>query len=481
LNLSRILFLTIFAHMRKYYIQNGDKLEGPFSVEELKVAPINFHTRLCQQGTNEWKSITEIEDFEQIRLSIKPDLERNKKNINTLGILKITGISILFAIILLGLFFLIKWRPNDEKKVARSEMHKADSLKTDSLKNAKKNSNTPISINENLTNFSSMLAGIIPDTMRDVLENNTSWIDIQGSMHEEWERVVSEKVLPIQEWTDDSPLAKIDSALLFYPFAGADFLYSNCFFPRSNRIVMVGLEPIGSITEKLEFNAEFYDYMKHIKTSLYTSNRSGYFMTLNMGKELRQSDLNGVLPLILFYARRQAFLISSITYVSLDENGKQIPSSYENALGVVIKLTDKDKKNLKTIEYFKTDLSDGEFKPGSRFHTYFSAFQNKNVFLKAASYLLHNDSFSNIRKVILDNTNTLLQDDSGMPYKFVATNDWNVELYGKYTRPIGLFSNRVQPDLKEEFQKRGGKELPFRIGYNISHNEPHLILAQRKK
>jgi hypothetical protein len=68
-----------------------------------------------------------------------------------------------------------------------------------------------------------------------------------------------------------------------------------------------------------------------------------------------------------------------------------------------------------------------------------------------------------------------------MPYRYIATNDWNLELYGKYTRPIGLFSERVQSDLREAFQQRGGKELPFRIGYNISHNEPHLILAQRKK
>jgi hypothetical protein len=400
---------------------------------------------------------------------------------NTPKLLKITGITALYGILILGVFTLIKSCPGVETKVAIADSLKVDKLKTDSLKKAPKTAAAPISVNDNITNFSSMLAGFIPDNMRDKLEDNSSWIDIQGAMHEEWERVVTDKVLPIQEWTDESPLAKLDSGILFYPFAGADFLYSNCFFPRSNRIVMVGLEPIGSISEKMEFNDKFYNYMKCIKSSLYTSNLSGYFMTIKMGTELKQSDLNGVLPLILFYARRQAFLISSINYVSIDENGKQIPSTYEDTSGVVIKLTDKDRKTLKTIEYYRTDLSDGEFKPGSRYHTYFSSFQNKNVFLKAASYLLHRDSFSNIRNVILENTQILLQDDSGMPYRYIATNDWNLELYGKYTRPIGLFSERVQSDLREAFQQRGGKELPFRIGYNISHNEPHLILAQRKK
>ena len=467
--------------MRKYYIQNGSKLTGPFAIDDIKDVEINFHTRLCLQGTNEWKSITEIEDFETIKIYLKPDIEVVKKSRNTRPFIIGSALLILIIAVIFGVYSIIKITPLNSSETQSIEKLRTDSTIQDSLKKIAKPIRTKITVNENATDYSSLLAGIIPEKMRFEIEDNETWIDIQGSMHDEWEKVVNEKILPIQEWTDDSPLAKLDSSVLFYPFAGADFLYSNCFFPKSNRIIMVGLEPIGSISEKLEFNTDFYDYMKHIKSSLYTSNRSGYFMTINMGRDLRQSDLNGVLPLILFYARRQAFLISSIQYVSIDEDGKQIPSSYSEAEGVVIRLTDQDKKTIKTIEYYKTDLSDDEFKVGSRYHNYFSALTNKNVFLKAASYLLHRTNFTNIRNVILEKTNVLLQDDSGIPFKYVANNDWDVMLYGKYTRPIGLFSSRVQSDLREEFQKREFQKLPFRIGYNISHNEPHLILAKRNK
>jgi hypothetical protein len=467
--------------MRKYYIQNGSKLTGPFAIEDIKDVEINFHTRLCLQGTNEWKSITEIEDFESIKIYLKPDLEAVKKSRSTRPIFIGLGVLSLSALVLFGLYYILKTIPSSNKETQSIEKDTTESTNQDSLNKIVKPVKTKVYVNEKATDYSSLLAGIIPEKMRVEIEDNETWIDIQGSMHDEWEKVVNEKILPIQEWTDDSPLAKLDSSVLFYPFAGADFLYSNCFFPRSNRIIMVGLEPIGSISEKLEFNNDFYDYMKHIKSSLYTSNRSGYFMTINMGRDLHQSDLNGVLPLLLFYARRQAFLISSIQYVSIDEDGKQIPSSYSDAEGVVIKLTDQERRTLKTIEYYKTDLSDDEFKIDSRYHTYFSSLTNKNVFLKAASYLLHRPNFSNIRNVILEKTNVLLQDDSGIPFKFVSNSDWNVMLYGKYTRPIGLFSSRVQSDLREEFQKREFQKLPFRIGYNISHNEPHLILAKRNK
>jgi hypothetical protein len=102
------------------------------------------------------------------------------------------------------------------------------------------------------------------------------------------------------------------------------------------------------------------------------------------------------------------------------------------------------------------------------------------VFLKAASYLLHQTSFSTIRDLILANTKTLLQDDSGVPFNFLNDSTWNVQLFGKYTKPIGLFAGRIQPDLKKAFATNAPAELPFRIGYNISHNEPHLILSQKK-
>lgn len=467
--------------MRKYYIQNGSTLAGPFAIDDLKDVEINFHTRLCLQGTNEWKSITDVEDFDLLKIYLKPDIENVKKSFNPKILLRVFGAFLILIAFAFGFYKFIKINPLNTTQKQSKVAADGDSLQNDSLKKIVKPLPIVISVNNKATDFSSLLAGIIPDEMRSEIEDNETWIDIQGSMHDEWEKVVTEKILPIQEWTDDSPLAKLDSSILFYPFAGADFLYSNCFFPKSNRIIMVGLEPIGSISEKLEFNTDFYEYMKHIKSSLYTSNRSGYFMTINMGRDLRQSDLNGVLPLLLFYARRQSFLISSIEYVAIDENGNKIPATYSEASGVIIKLTDEDKRSLKTIEYFRTDLSDAEFKPGSRYHTYFSEFSNKNVFLKAASYLLHRSNFTNIRNVILDKTNILLQDDSGIPFQYVSTSDWNLSLYGKYTRPIGLFSSRIQYNLREEFQKREFQKLPFRIGYNISHNEPHLILAQRNK
>lgn len=464
--------------MRNYYIQTGTKLEGPFSVDELKTMKIDFHSKLCEQGTNEWKKIQEIQDYDAIRMDLKPDLLKEGRPWKKLAVFSIGFIGIVTILFFAGpkLFGAIGKSFSSSEQLAEK--------KTDGFqivpKKKKKIKVVLTPIDAKISNYASLISGIIPDSMRTQLEDNEKWISIQNAMNEEWERVVTEKILPIQEWRDESPLAQLDTTKLFYPFAGADFLYSNNFFPKTNKIIMIGLEPLGSINTDKAIDGDFYEYVRKIKSSLYTSNRSGFFMTLRMGKELHQSDLNGVLPLILFYARRQAFSVSSISYLKMSEEGVESTCDIKEAEGVRVIVTDADQKIRKTIEYYKTDLSNSGLTPDTKFYKFFSRMQNKNVFLKAASYLLHNDGFSNIRDIILNKTTYILQDDSGLPFKYVNNENWETQLYGKYTRPIGLFSRRVQPELRAEFNKRESQPLPFRIGYNISHDEPHLIFAKRK-
>ncbi|MFM7726600.1 MAG: GYF domain-containing protein, partial [Flavobacteriales bacterium] len=424
--------------MRKYYIQKGNELSGPYSTDELAGQNINFHSRLCEQGTNEWKPVQDIPDYEALRLHIKPDLDapaHTQRRSN--GALLLVGLLFFAAGIAVGNWVLptvMRTKAVGEPEVAQAPV---DSLPTDTI------APTPppiveVSVDTHATDFAYLISGIAPERMQSELANNSDWVQVETAMAEEWDRVTQEKILPISEWRSEMETMKSDSGTLFYPFAGADFLYSNCFFPNADTIIMVGLEPLGTIPQNLEFNRDFEDYVRKIKSALYTSNRSGYFMTINMGRDLRREDLNGVLPLILFYAIRQNYLVSRCEYVKMSEEGKSIVSEFEGADGVVITLTDRDKKKVKRIEYYRTDLSNDGFTPDSPFYRYVSAVNHKMVFLKAASYLLHNSSFSNIRDAILTNTRLLLQDDSGMPFSFFTSDVWTTNLYGKYTRPIGL-------------------------------------------
>ncbi len=348
---------------------------------------------------------------------------------------------------------------------------KPDTLKTAEIK---------IPIDTLLTDFASIISGIAPMKNYSEIAISQGWLNMKNELDNEWALVDTNKISKIKTWVAKTNYLPKDSVTLFYPFAGGDALYSNCFFPTSKKTIMIGLEPIGSVGKDLKADSSCLNYIKKIKKALYTSNRSGYFMTISMNAELHQNDLNGTLPLLLFYARRQGLMVSKIEYFKLDSLGTEEITTQAQALGVTLTLCNPDQTHKKIIQYISTDISNGGLQKNIGLQKYIKSIDGKFAFLKAASYLLHQPSFSTIRDLILTNTKTLLQDDSGVPFNFLNDSTWNVQLFGKYTKPIGLFAGRIQPDLKKAFATNAPAELPFRIGYNISHNEPHLILSQKK-
>jgi len=74
-----------------------------------------------------------------------------------------------------------------------------------------------------------------------------------------------------------------------------------------------------------------------------------------------------------------------------------------------------------------------------------------------------------------------LQTASGIPVKFLLTEDWEMQFYGIYKRPIGSFRWAMQKQLKNIYETDSTiKPLNFGIGYGYRYNESHLMLAKRK-
>jgi hypothetical protein len=78
----------------------------------------------------------------------------------------------------------------------------------------------------------------------------------------------------------------------------------------------------------------------------------------------------------------------------------------------------------------------------------------------------------------------IVQDDSGIPYKYFVDGKWQVQLYGGYKKVIPLFSSRIQPDMVRAYAdttKLTSRYLPFRIGYNVAVGETNLQVLYKKK
>ena len=85
--------------------------------------------------------------------------------------------------------------------------------------------------------------------------------------------------------------------------------------------------------------------------------------------------------------------------------------------------------------------------------------------------------FSSIRSLVIDNTITLFQDDTGVPYRFFEKQpEWHGKFFGEYVAPVEDFSRGLyQPELDSAF-KKGSAPLPFSLGYHWSTRKQHYML-----
>jgi len=332
--------------------------------------------------------------------------------------------------------------------------------------------------------MAAVISGIEPLIECKGITTDKGWITYQQHIKADWKLVERSKTGPISRWREKNPdVVSTDTSTLFYPFAGADFLYAHAFFPDATSYVMIGLEPIGQLQRCDQMmKKDFLSYLEKIRASLYYSDVLGFFRTKSMETDLNQQSLDGTLPLILFYLRKMGHRLSGITYFYLDSKGKVMPCSQDTTtIGVKVSFFDSTYTKPQTLYYLSYDLSDKNLKKHPELLQFVKSFGRQVGFLKAASYLMFNSNFQMIRNYLLDQEASILQDDSGIPYRLFKSSGWTLKLFGTYTKTIDLFKNKFQPDLQSAIEKETTKhDVPFRIGYNVKFNETNLLFAKKK-
>ncbi len=332
--------------------------------------------------------------------------------------------------------------------------------------------------------MAAVISGINPVKECKDLVTEKKWITYQQHINEDWKLVEKHKTYPIARWRDKIlSTVNSDTSTLFYPFAGADFLYAHAFFPDADNYVLIGLEPIGRLHRcDTMTRKNFLDYLEKIRSSLYYSNQLGFFRTKSMETDLNQQSLDGTLPLIIFFIRKTGHLLTGITYFNLDANGRIVPCRQETSTtGVRVAFVDSTMKKSQVLYYLSYDLSDQNLKKHPELLQFVKSFGSQVGFLKAASYLMFTSNFRMMRNYLLDQESSILQDDSGIPFRFFKPSGWTVKLFGTYTQTIDLFKYKFQPDLESAYEKQETKhEVPFRIGYNVKFNETNLLYAKKR-
>ena len=266
---------------------------------------------------------------------------------------------------------------------------------------------------------------------------------------------------------------------VFYMFSGPDFLYVDQFFPKASVYVLCGKESMGPPPDPLRI-ANLAGALGNLENAMKSSLETTYFITKDMKVDLQQQNLNGVLPILYAYIARADKSITNVTVGSLNGGGGFQEGTRGSIPGVRIRYIDNQSGNSQTLYYFTTDISDGGIKSTPGFLKFCERLGRGASFLKSSSYLMFESGFGAIRNFILDHSNLIVQDDSGIPLAYFDPNKWSLRFFGVYLGPIEVFKQHYQPQLRELFEEANPPPLDFGFGYRWNYKEANLIVATRK-
>jgi hypothetical protein len=323
------------------------------------------------------------------------------------------------------------------------------------------------------------LAGLWPSSSSPLaaLTKDPAWVSHARNFDSLFALEENAHLSKIREFSEKYLTTKHDTVL--YMFSGPDFLYATSFFPTASTYVLAGLEPVGKIPELTNLSPVVINgELRNLESSLGSLFNFSFFITQHMKSQLREGPIYGTLPILYVFLARTRKTVHELNFVNLDQQGNlEIADLTRGAApGVKIVFSQGDGPK-QTLYYFSTNIADDSFERSG-----FSAFLTKlgpaDSLLKSASYLLHKNHFAKVRKLLLDSSETIVQDDSGIPLAYFERRRWRFLAFGRYQGPISIFANFYQPRMAELF--RNANPMDFGVGYQWRKNESNLVVAQKQ-
>jgi len=307
------------------------------------------------------------------------------------------------------------------------------------------------------------------------------WAAHAADLDRAWAQLDQRQLAKIREWgpqflgesyEDDGPM--------FYMFGGPDFLYANAFFPKARTYILCGIEPVGPLPDIDKIpRAALPSALANLRKSLDSMLNWSFFITKHMKVDLKQTQLSGTLPVLYVFLARLGYTIESVDLVALDRSGNFVTAGKGTIPGAKIVFTRGDGRE-QTLYYFMSDLANWAIKANPGFSKFCEQQGDGVSLLKAASYLMHEETFSQVRNFLLTRSKLILQDDSGIPLRFFEADKWVVRYCGRYAGPIPMFKKYPQPELATIYARTMPVPIEFGFGYRWQPNRASLMIARRK-
>jgi hypothetical protein len=261
---------------------------------------------------------------------------------------------------------------------------------------------------------------------------------------------------PLRAWAQAHLAPRGAVTTVFYPFGGPDFCLPHALFPQAQDFILVGVEPC-TWDEGLDL-----DFAATVAAARHYLGFS-YFITKDLKAAIASLGGAGVLPLLLMQIARCGLAVLKIEPLGAP------------ARGIVI--TFGDPARPQRLSYVQQDLRDHHWPADHGLHGRLAAAGALAVFVKSASYLLHEAPFEALRRVIRARAALVVQDPSGVPYEVLRSWGWNVDLFGRFTRDIPVFARYDQSALAAAYRSEARAPLGFGIGYLVDPASASLMVA----
>lgn len=346
-----------------------------------------------------------------------------------------------------------------------------------------------------LQNMSELLAGILPSADDPAWQEEGEpsidpvWLEHGQGMDEIWQQIAPRREA-MSEWAAEvlGDLPYPDAPLI-YPFGGPDLVTALTFFPDAESYILVGLEAPGRLPLPEDFSGGVLaDDLEMLRGTFGSMVDSGYFVRTQIDRGVQDSEFDGVLPILLICLVRGGQVPVSVDYVGFDRHTQEIqplPADQSEASAVRILFQPQSEAennaqgDTRAVYYFAQDLSNRGLLADDPFAELLRRQGALHVYMKAAEYLLHTSDFLQFRKILLAESELILQDDSGIPIRHFTSDRWQLSYFGQYTDVLAAYKPYFQEDLAAAFTRKA-VPMAFRIGYGAASDGGGLILATRK-
>jgi hypothetical protein len=323
-----------------------------------------------------------------------------------------------------------------------------------------------------------------PGSPLEALEKGPEWQQYAKGFEETWAAFQKGQAEPMRAF-EEKELAPIrpKGSFVFYPFSGPDILYMTGFFPGRSAYVMVGLEPAGTLPSPETFKAAAMpNEVKAWTAGVRSIFKRSFFVTSEMDAQFRGRVADGLLEPICLLLARSGYTLENIRHGNLTEEGAftavEMPAA-PKPVGVEVTFRRGADGDPQKIYYFSKKL-DTEFKTKPGFSRFLQNLGQPDTLIKSAQFIMHWPGMSDLRSQILETSRTILEDDTGVPFKYLKPPQWEVRLFGKYSAPDKPFKNWYQRDLAKAFGDPAKvTPLGMQIGYGAWRRPSSLILATR--